>query len=204
AVDRHFSGDFKPYLYRTSDYGAHWTSINGNLPAAVYAHVVRRDLHNPDLYYAGLENGLYVSWDAGRKWYLFGLGLPDVAVYDLAFDTRDNDLVVATHGRSLWILDDLTPFQDYGTQSADSPITLFHPGAALRFWPWTPIGWLGDETFYGQNPTYGAAFNYYLAKAVKEPGELVISDSSGKVVRTMKGLHAGTTEQGPVGPAQAT
>jgi len=202
AVDRHFSGDFKPYLYRTSDYGAHWTSISGNLPSDVYAHVVRRDLHNPDLYYAGLENGLYVSWDAGKKWYLFGLGLPDAAVYDLALDQRDNDLVVATHGRSLWVLDDLTPFQDYGPQVADSPLTLFRPGEALRFWPWTPLGWLGDETFYGQNPGYGASFSYYLSKAVQEPGELVISDSSGKVVRTMKGLHAGTTEQGPVGPAQ--
>jgi photosystem II stability/assembly factor-like uncharacterized protein len=202
ALDRHFSGDFKPYLYRTSDYGAHWASISGNLPSDVYAHVVRRDLHNPDLYYAGLENGLYVSWDAGKKWYLFGLGLPDVAVYDLAFDTRDDDLVVATHGRSLWVLDDLTPFQEYGARSADAALTLFHPGEALRFWPWTPIGWLGDETFSGQNPPYGAAFDYYLPKAVRDPGELVITDSSGKVVRRMKGLHSGTTEQGPVGPAQ--
>ena len=202
AVDRHFSGDFKPYLYRTSDYGAHWISISGNLPPDVYAHVVRRDLRNPDLYYAGLENGLYVSWDAGKRWYLLGLGLPDVAVYDLAFDKADNDLIVATHGRSLWVMDDLTPFQDYGKQVSDSSLTLFQPGEALRFWPWTPIGWLGDETFYGQNPTYGASFDYYLPKAVKDPGELVITDSSGQVVRTMKGLHAGKTEQGPVGPAE--
>lgn len=202
AVDRHFSGDFTPYLYRTSDYGAHWTSVSGNLPSAVYAHVLRRDPHNPDLYYAGLENGLYVSWDAGKKWYLFGLGLPNVAVYDLAFDTRDNDLVVATHGRSLWVLDDLTPFQDYGSQVADAALTLFHPGDALRFWPASPIGWIGDATFYGQNPAYGASFTYYLSKAVNAPGELVITDSAGKVVRTMQGLHSGTTEQGPVGPAQ--
>ena len=194
AVDRHFSGDFKPYLFRTTDYGAHWTSINGNLPSDVYAHVVRRDLHDPDLYYAGLENGLYVSWDAGEKWYLFGLGLPDAAVYDLALDARDNDLVVATHGRALWVLDDLTPFQDYGPQVADAPLTLFHPAEALRFWPWSPVEPLGDAAFYGQNPTYGAAFSYYLPKAVKEPGELVIADSSGKVVRTLKGLHEGEPE----------
>ena len=145
-----------------------------------------------------------MSWDAGRKWYLFGLGLPDVAVYDLAFDTVDNDLVVATHGRSLWVLDDLTPFQDYGPHTAASALTLFHPGDALRFWLASPIGWIGDETFYGQNPDYGASFSYYLSKVAREPGELDITDSSGKVVRTMKGLHAGTTEQGPVGPAQET
>jgi hypothetical protein len=194
AVNRHFSGDFRPYLFRTNDYGAHWTSISGNLPSDVYAHVVRRDLHDPDLYYAGLENGLYVSWDAGRKWYLFGLGLPDVAVYDLALDAQDNDLVVATHGRALWVLDDLTPFQDYGQQVADAPLTLFHPADALRFWPWSLVEPLGDGAFYGQNPTYGAAFSYYLPQAVKEPGELVITDASGKVVRTLRGLHEGEPE----------
>lgn len=195
AVNRHFSGDFRPYLFHTTDYGAHWTSIVGNLPSDVYAHVVRRDLHDPDLYYAGLENGLYVSWDAGRKWSLFGLGLPDAAVYDLALDARDNDLVVATHGRALWVLDDLTPFQNYASQVADAPLTLFHPGEALRFWPWSLVEPLGDAAFYGQNPPYGAAFSYYLSKAVKEPGELVIADSSGKVVRTLKGLHEGEPEE---------
>ncbi|MGB7135429.1 MAG: glycosyl hydrolase, partial [Acidobacteriaceae bacterium] len=109
AVDRHFSGDLKPYLFRTADYGATWTSIAGNLPAGIYAHVVRRDLRNPHLYYAGLENGLYVSWDSGDHWYLFGLGLPNAAVYDIALDAQQNSLVVGTHGRSLWVLDDLTP-----------------------------------------------------------------------------------------------
>lgn len=191
AVNRHFSGDFKPYLFRTTDYGAHWASISGNLPSDVYAHVVRRDLRDPDLYYAGLENGLYVSWDAGRKWYLFGLGLPNAAVYDLALDASDNDLVVATHGRALWVLDDLTPFQEYDSQVADAPLTLFHPVDALRFWPWSLVEALGDGAFYGQNPTYGAVFSYYLSQASKESGELVISDSSGKVVRTLKGLHEG-------------
>ncbi len=99
AVNRHFSGDFKPYLFRTTDYGATWQSISGNLPD-VYAHVVRRDLHNPRLYYAGLENGLYVSWDAGEHWYLFGLGLPNAAVYDLALDAQQNSLVVG-HARPI-------------------------------------------------------------------------------------------------------
>jgi photosystem II stability/assembly factor-like uncharacterized protein len=194
AANRHYSGDFKPYLFRTTDYGAHWASISGNLPSDVYAHVVRRDLHDPDLYYAGLENGLYVSWDAGKKWYLFGLGLPNAAVYDLALDAHDNDLVVATHGRALWVLDDLAPFQTRGPEVTDAPLTLFHPADALRFWPWSLVEPLGDGAFYGQNPTYGAAFSYYLSKAVKEPGELVIADSSGKVVRTLKGLHEGEPE----------
>ena len=194
SIDRHFSGDFKPYLYRSRDYGASWTSVSGNLPKDVYAHVIRRDLHNPNLYYAGLENGLYVSWDRGHHWYLFGLGLPDAAVYDIALDARDNDLVVATHGRSLWILDDLTPFQKFNPQVARTPLTLFRPEAALRYWPWSYVENLGDGTFYGQNPAYGATFNYYLSNSAKSSGELIISNASGQIVRTLKGLHRGKPE----------
>ena len=115
TVDRHFNGDFKTYVYRTSDYGVTWQSITGDLPQ-VYAHVAHRDRRNPHIYYAGLENGLYVTWDDGAKWYLFGLGLPNASVYDLAYHERDNDLVLATHGRGVWILDDLTPFQQFTTE----------------------------------------------------------------------------------------
>ncbi len=191
AVDRHFSGDFRPYLYRTSDYGKHWTSVSGNLPSDVYAHVVLRDPHNPDLYYAGLENGLYVSWDAGRKWYKFGLGLPDAAVYDLALQRRTDSLVVATHGRGVWILDDLTPFEQWNAHVAHSALTLFKPEDAVRFWPFQQTESMGDGAFFGQNPHYGAAFNYYLAHSVKRPGELIITNASGRVVRIYKGLHKG-------------
>jgi len=189
AVDRHFSGDFKPYLFRTTDYGATWTSVSGNLPADVYAHVVRRDLHNPRLYYAGLENGLYVSWDAGATWYLFGLGLPNAAVYDIALDAQQNSLVVGTHGRSVWVLDDLTPFQQFTPEIAHAAAHLFPPPAATRFWPWSQIEALGDGAFYGKNPPYGADLSYFVQHDVKEPGKLVITDAQGHVVRTLKGTH---------------
>lgn len=191
AVDRHFSGDFKPYLFRTTDYGASWTSISGNLPTDVYAHVVRQDLRNPNLYYAGLENGLYVSWDAGKTWYMLGLGLPDAAVYDLALNARDNDLVVATHGRSLWVLDDLTPFQKFDPRVASAPLTLFQPETAVRYWQWPELENPGDQAFSGENPAFGAAFDYYLSQSADKPGELIITDSAGKVVRMLKGLHKG-------------
>ncbi|HTV04364.1 MAG TPA: hypothetical protein VME86_03275 [Acidobacteriaceae bacterium] len=186
AVDRHFSGDFAPYLYRTTDYGATWESISGNLPR-VYAHVVRQDLRNPRLYYAGLENGLYVSWDAGAHWYLFGLGLPNAAVYDLALDAQNNDLIVATHGRSLWVLDDLTPFQESKPDTTDAH--LFPPPIAERFWQWSQTEPMGDGAFYGKNPPYGAKLTYYAPKDVKGPGKLVIKDASGHVVRTLEGEH---------------
>jgi len=189
AVDRHFSGDFKPYLFRTTDFGASWQSITGNLPANVYAHVVRRDLHNPRMVYAGLENGLYVSWDAGEHWFLFGLGLPNASVYDVALNTHDNDLIVATHGRAVWILDDLTPFQQFTPQLKQENAHLFPPPAAQRFWPWSQVEPLGDGAFYGANPPFGAALSYYVPHEVKGAGELVITDADGHVVRTLKGTH---------------
>ncbi|HEX4037329.1 MAG TPA: hypothetical protein VHX37_04650 [Acidobacteriaceae bacterium] len=189
AVDRHFSGDFKPYLFRTADYGATWTSIAGNLPGGVYAHVVRRDRRNSRLYYAGLENGLYVSWDAGDHWYLFGLGLPNASVYDIALDAQQNSLVVGTHGRSIWVLDDLTPFQKFTPEIGQEAAHLFALPDAVRFWGWSQVEALGDGAFYGKNPPDGATLSYFVAHDVKEPGTLVITDAEGHVVRTLKGTH---------------
>jgi len=188
TVDRHFNGDFKPYVYRTSDYGATWQSIAGDLPQ-MYAHVAHRDRRNPHMYYAGLENGLYVTWNDGAAWYLFGLGLPNVSIYDLTEQERDNDLVLATHGRGVWILDDLTPFQQFTAEIGQATLRLFQPPPALRFWPWSQVENLGDAAFYGRNPAYGAQLSYFLAREVKEPGQLVITDSQGHVVRTMKGTR---------------
>jgi photosystem II stability/assembly factor-like uncharacterized protein len=189
AVDRHFSADFKPYLFKTTDYGASWESITGNLPQGVYAHVVKSDLHNPRMYYAGLENGLYVSWDAGAHWYLFGLGLPSAAVYDLTLNAKPNDLVVGTHGRSIWVLDDLTPFEQFTPKIAEAKVHLFAPADALRFSPWSQVEFLGDSAFKGKNPPYGAEMSYFLSAAIKEPGKLVITDAEGHVVRTLEGTH---------------
>jgi photosystem II stability/assembly factor-like uncharacterized protein len=201
AVDRHYSGDLKPYLFRTTDYGLTWHSINGNLPANFYAHVVRRDLRNPRIYYAGLENGLYVSWDAGEHWYLFGLGLPNASVYDVALDAEENSLVVGTHGRSMWVLDDLTPFQGFTPEVAHETAHLFTPPDAVRFWPWSQVEVLGDGAFYGKNPPAGATLSYFVQHEVKEPGRMVITDAEGQVVRTLKGTH--TLEPGEAPPEES-
>ena len=151
--------------------------------------MIRRDLRNPRMYYAGLENGLYVTWDEGEHWFLFGLGLPNAPVYDLACHEPENDLVVATHGRAIWILDDLTPFQQFTPAIAESAVHLFPPPSALRFWPWSQVESLGDGAFYGKNPSYGAQFSYFLEHESKEPGQLVVTDAQGHTVRTMKGSH---------------
>jgi photosystem II stability/assembly factor-like uncharacterized protein len=206
AINRHYLGDFKPYLLRTTDFGASWQSINGDLPANVYAHVVRQDSRNPHLYYAGLENGAYVSWDEGSHWYLMGLGLPNASVYDLYIQREQNDLLVGTHGRSIWIFDDLTPLQQFTPEIGGAPAHLFPVRSALRFWDWSQVEWLGDQAFYGKNPNYGAMLQYYVGPGVKEAGKVVITDGQGRVVRTLEGmrdLERGEEPPDEGAPAQA-
>ena len=111
SVDGHRSDDLKPYLFVTRDYGKNWTSIVGNLPPSGNIQVVREDPKNKDLLYVGTEFGLFASTDAGKSWKKFMNNLPTVRVDDILVHPRDSDLIVATHGRSVWIADDITPLQ---------------------------------------------------------------------------------------------
>ncbi len=198
AVDRHFSGDFTPYVYATDDYGRSWHSIAGNLPDDVYARSAMQDPVNPRMYYAGLEDGLYTTWDGGAHWYLMGLGLPNVSVYDMTMQTQEHDLVLATHGRSVWVFDDMTPFEEYTPAIGRSALHLFPIRTAHRFWQWSEVEELGDGAFYGQNPPFGAIITYYLGDSASTPGKLVITDAQGHVVRTMDGMRElGPNESAP-------
>ncbi|MDE3126998.1 MAG: hypothetical protein KGL38_03275 [Gemmatimonadota bacterium] len=198
AVDRHFSGDFKPYVYATDDYGRSWRSMAGDLPAGVYARSAMQDPVNPHMYYAGLENGLYTTWDDGAHWYLMGLGLPNVSVYDMYMQPQEHDLILGTHGRSVWVFDDMTPFEEYTPAVGKSPLRLFPIRAAHRFWRWSEVEGLGDGAFYGENPPFGAMISYYLGDSASAPGKLVIADAQGHVVRTMEGMRAlGPNEGAP-------
>lgn len=198
AVDRHCSGDFRPYLFHTTDYGAHWTAVSGNLPAGVYAHVIRQDPRDPELLFAGLENGLYASWDGGGRWYLLGLGLPSAAVYDLQFQRERDSLIVATHGRSLWVLDHLAPLRAYRPGDAAGAegrgLTLEAAPETFRYWPAATTEALGDGAFAGENPPYGAALEYWVPRAAKA-GELVIRNARGEVVRRLRGARPATTAE---------
>ncbi|MDE3151786.1 MAG: hypothetical protein KGL93_06015, partial [Gemmatimonadota bacterium] len=198
AADRHFLGDFAPYVYVTDDYGQSWRSITGDLPGDIYARSAMQDPHNPHMYYAGLENGLYTTWDDGAHWYLMGLGLPNVSVYDMTMQPQTNDLILGTHGRSIWIFDDMTPFEQYTPAVARQPLHLFPIRTAHRFWHWSEVEELGDGTFYGGNPAYGAMITYSLGDSASEPGKLVITDAEGHVVRTMSGVRElGPNESAP-------
>jgi photosystem II stability/assembly factor-like uncharacterized protein len=182
AVDRHRIDDFRPYIYRTTDYGKTWTQITDGIEAPAYVHAAREDPVRRGLLYAGTETGVYVSFDDGSHWESLQLNLPTSSIRDLAI--QDNDLVVATHGRSFWILDDLEPLRELSQQIVDSDVYLFHPEAAIRIRRDvnrdTP---LPLETPVGQNPPDGAIIDYYLKSPPQEPITLEILSPQGTVIR---------------------
>jgi len=198
TVDRHTFGDMGPYVYRTRNYGASWEPVI--TPAATnvrgYAHVVKEDPKSPAILYVGTEFGLFVSLDSGASWAEFAPNnFPHVAVRDLAFQTRDDDLVLATHGRGIWIIDDLSPLR------ALRPLTLTREATMISGRPQQQRiegngGWAnGDAAYSGQNPPDGVTINYYQkTRQVIGRLKLEILDSKGKLVTSLpasnrKGLN---------------
>jgi photosystem II stability/assembly factor-like uncharacterized protein len=163
AFDRHSFGDFTPYIYRTADYGRTWTRIA--TPAQGMrgqAYVIKEDPERPGLLYAGTEFGLWISPDGGKQWAQFkGGDLPSVPVRDLAFQGRDKDLAIATHGRGIWIVDDLTPLRGLTQEVLNQPLAIL-PSRPAQERIEARGGWSsGDATFTGQNPIEGAVISYY-------------------------------------------
>ncbi len=182
AVDRHRVDDFKPYIYRTQDYGKHWTRTDDGIDSDSYVNVVRSDRTRKGLLYAGTETGVYVSFDNGNNWQPLQFNLPVSSVRDLAI--HDNDLIAATHGRAFWILDDLTPLQQIDKDVLNSEAHLFTPERAIRIRRSensdTP---LPPEIPHGTNPPSGAILDYYLRSTPGEPVTLEIFDNAGNLVR---------------------
>ena len=182
AVDRHRLDDFAPYIYRTRDGGRHWARTDLGIAPQAYVQAVRADPARAGLLYAGTETGVYVSFDDGEHWQSLQLNLPTVSVRDLA--VHDNDLIAATHGRSFWILDNLTHLHQLGDSVLRSPAVLFRPERALRLRRSvsndTP---LPPEEPHGANPPAGAVVDYYLQAAPPSPVTLEILDVAGTRVR---------------------
>ena len=182
AVDTHRRDDHGAYIYRTHDYGQHWTQITNGIPAGQYVYVVRQDLKDPQLLYAGTNAGVFVSFDDGNHWQSLQLDLPNVRVRDLTL--HGNDLIAATQGRGLLILDDLTPLRQASESIMEANGYLFKPAVAIRVRnnnnKDTP---LPPEIPAAQNPPTGAVFDYWLGKGVHGPVKLAIYDSHGKLVR---------------------
>ena len=189
AFDRHMFDDFRPYIFKTTDGGKSWTNISGNLPAKGYVQVVREDPKNTNLLYAGTELGLFASYNGGKDWMPLNLkNLPNVSVHDILVHPRENDLILATHGRSLWIFDDATPIQRMNQQILDSNAYLFPIRPALRYSSrFTRYG-IGDKQFTGPNPPPGALITYYLKDKVDEKTtfKVQVFDREGKLVQDIE------------------
>ena len=188
TFDLHSFGDMHPYAYKSTDYGKTWTNlIAPNSPVRGYAHVIKQDLVNPQLLYMGTELGLWISVDGGQQWSRYkGGDFPSVAVRDLAIHPRDHDLVIATHGRGIWIIDDITPLRSL------TPQTLTKGAAFLQTKPVVQKinaggGWAnGDAEFIGPNPPGDAVITYYLQKRhIFGDMKLEVRDSAGKLVQTL-------------------
>ncbi len=212
AFDRHMFDDLGPHIYRTENFGKSWTRIVNGLPDQGWVWVVREDPKNPDLLYAGTELGLYASYDRGDNWQKLHLkNLPTVSVHDILIHPRENDLLLGTHGRAIWVYDDATPIQQLPqTKGKKAHLFPIRPATAHRMMP-SNYGW-GDKEHRAPNPPYGALISYFLvekmaAKPPKKPEDgkgdapaedapkpekkkprvkLEIFDSGGALVREVK------------------
>ncbi len=182
AVDRHRLEDYRPYIYRTHDGGKSWQNVTRGLPAGSYVNVVREDPARKGLLYAGTETGVFVSFNDGDEWQPLQLNLPNASVRDLVI--HDNDLVIATHGRAFWVLDNVTPLRQLNEQVARADAWLFQPQAALRIRPGSDDGTpLPPEEPAGENPPDGVMIDYYLKSKPNATVTLEILDQAGKPVR---------------------
>jgi photosystem II stability/assembly factor-like uncharacterized protein len=182
AVDRHQNDDLRPYIYKTSDYGQTWTKLGNGIPEGSFVRAVREDPKKRGLLYAGTENGVYVSFNGGADWRSLKLNLPTTPVHDLVI--KENDLVVATHGRAFWILDDVSPLRQFSDDITKKSVYLYTPGPAYRIQA-AAAGERHPSKLTGQNPPAGAVIYYFLKDAPKTGTEtkLEILDASGKVIR---------------------
>ena len=184
ALDRHRNDDRAPYLFRSEDYGLSWHSIAGNLPKDGPIHVVREDPRNPDLLYVGTEFGLFVSLDGGASWHKQA-HLPTVPVHDLIVHPRDRELVIATHGRGIYIMD-VAPLQELTARTRAEAVHLCDvpPVQAFRQ---VPLRKLGNRSYAGANPPYGAGFSFYLRQEPAATPVLTISDKQGNRLVELSG-----------------
>jgi photosystem II stability/assembly factor-like uncharacterized protein len=188
AFDGHRQNEFGTYVYASSDAGQTWRSIAANLKDEV-ARTLTEDLKNPDVLYLGTETGLFVTTDRGANWVRIRANLPTVRIDEITLHPRDNAMLLATHGRSIWILDHLEPVQEWAAAQAAADAKLFSPPPAAmfrrpardrnyEFW--------GDQTFFGENPPQAAVITWLLKRPV-ENVKIKVTDAAGKEVREISG-----------------
>ncbi len=182
AAERHQLEDYGPHIYRTRDAGKNWQAITQGLPPGIYVQTVKEDPRRRGLLFCGTERGVFVSFDEGDNWQSLQLNLPPSSMRDLQI--KDDDLLVATHGRGFWVLDDITALRQLDRQAAGADAILFRPAEAVKLpepsEQGTPLP--KDEPF-AENPPTGAVIDYYLKTAASAPVTLEVLDASGAVVR---------------------
>jgi photosystem II stability/assembly factor-like uncharacterized protein len=188
AIDAHRSGDYRPLAYRTGDLGRTWQPIAGDLPADGPVKLVREDPSNPQVLYMGTELGLFASLDRGARWTPLG-GLPTVAVDDLLVHPREKDLVVATHGRSLYILDDVSPLAQITAEVVAREAHLFAPRTAVGTYLLPGFAdWAGTTGIYrGANPPEGAILTYWIKEDTGEPVKVAIEGPGERPIANLTG-----------------
>ncbi len=181
AFDGHRTDDYETYLFKTSDYGKTWKSIKANLPFG-WVHVVREDPRNRNLLYAGTEFGVFASLDGGASWFPLRNNLPTVAVHDIAVHPRDNDLIIGTHGRGIWILDDVSFLQEMNAAVLAADFHLFGVRPVTNFMIGSRGEAFGKPPFAGRNPNPGATLTTWLKTETKDKIKAAVRDASGKTV----------------------
>ncbi|MGH7567766.1 MAG: VPS10 domain-containing protein [Gemmatimonadales bacterium] len=189
TFDAHRDGDLKPYVFRTENFGRTWTPLVQGLPASGSVNVIREHPKNPSLLFLGTEHALFVSTDRGREWRRLKANLPTTLYDDLVIHPRDNDLIVATHGRSLWILDDLAPLVEWSPEFAGHPLHLFSIRPAMIFNYWKAGSYRGQGDYAGENPAEGVLIDYHLARPA-DSVRVTITNAAGRVVRRFSGPGA--------------
>ncbi len=182
AFDAHRSGDFGPYVFRTEDGGATWLNLSVGLEAGGSVNSLAEHPDNPELVFAGGEHALFASTDAGATW--ARMPVPTTAYDDLLIHPRDNDLVIGTHGRGIWILDDLGPLAAWDARVASAPAHIFPIRSAAIFQYWKDTSYRAQEAYAGDNPADGAIITYSLGDG-SGPARIVIEDERGDFVREM-------------------
>jgi len=207
TFDGHRGNDFNPYVFATTDYGETWKAISAGLSGKDgTVHVIREHPRNPNLLFLGTEYGGFVSFDRGANWISLKTNLPTVPVDDIAIHPRENDLIAGTHGRSIWVLDDITPLEQLDSKVLNSDLHLFDIRPTVAWRIYGHKGNTGHQFFVAHNPPYGALISFYLKSKPEEKEQVAITilDKEGKKVREITcgaALSAGVRPAGGPGPA---
>ncbi len=187
SIDGHRSDVFHPYVFVTEDFGRTWKPLAGGLPEGGPVKALREDPVNPNLLFVGTEFGIFMTLERGAHWMPMKEGLPTVAVDDIQIHPREHDLIIGTHGRSIYVMDDISPLEQLTAEKLESDAVLFDPRPATQFY-YNAIGGLwGAKVFKAKNPPFGAFIHYYLKSYSTEEVKIAIEDARGRKLREIEG-----------------